>query len=64
MRALLFTTGSPFARAIRIVLDELEFDHERREEITTPSAEQRATATPTLQVPTFWDGDRTYSSLA
>ncbi|QFT74401.1 glutathione S-transferase family protein [Ruegeria sp. THAF33] len=57
MRALLFTTGSPFARAVRIVLDELSLDYERREEITTPSAEQRAQATPTLQVPTFWDGD-------
>lgn len=59
MRALLFTTGSPFARAVRIVLDELELDYERREEITTPSVEQRAAATPTLQVPTYWDGDQT-----
>ena len=57
MRALLFTTGSPFARAVRIVLDELGLDYERREEITTPTAEQRAAATPTLQVPTLWDGD-------
>lgn len=59
MRALLFTTGSPFARAVRIVLDELELEYERREEITTPSVAQRAAATPTLQVPTFWDGDQT-----
>lgn len=59
MRALLFTTGSPFARAVRIVLDELGLDYERREEITTPSAEQRAAANPTLQVPTFWEGDLT-----
>jgi glutathione S-transferase len=57
MRALLFTTGSPFARAIRIILDELNLDYERREEITTPSVEQRAAASPTLQVPTFWDGE-------
>ena len=57
MRALLFTSGSPFARAVRIVLDELGLDYERREEITTPSAQQRAEATPTLQVPTYWDGD-------
>ncbi|WP_425079979.1 glutathione S-transferase N-terminal domain-containing protein [Ruegeria denitrificans] len=47
MRALLFTTGSPFARAVRIVLDELSLDYEKREEITTPSAQQRAQATPT-----------------
>lgn len=56
-RALLFTTGSTFARAVRIVLDELCLDYERREEITTPAVEDRARATPTLQVPTFWDGD-------
>lgn len=59
MRALLFTTGSPFARAVRIILDELELDYQRREEITTPSVEERASATPTLQVPTFWDGEQT-----
>lgn len=59
MRALLFTTGSPFARAVRIILDELGLDYERREEISTPSAADRAAATPTLQVPTLWDGDLT-----
>lgn len=59
MRALLFTTGSPFARGIRIILDELGLDYERREEITTPSVQQRAKIAPTLQVPTFWDGDIT-----
>jgi glutathione S-transferase len=59
MRALLFTTGSPFARGVRIILDELGLDYEHREEITTPSVEERAEASPTLQVPTFWDGDIT-----
>jgi glutathione S-transferase len=58
-RALLFTTGSPFARAVRIVLHELGLDYERREELTTPTVEARAAATPTLQVPTLWDGDLT-----
>jgi len=57
MRALLFTTGSPFARAIRIILDELNVKYEKREELTTPSVAQRAAASPTLQVPTYWDGD-------
>ena len=57
MRALLFTTGSPFARAVRVILDELGLEYERREEITTPSVAARAKASPTLQVPTFWDGD-------
>jgi glutathione S-transferase len=56
-RALLFTTGSPFSRIVRVVLDELGLDYERREEITTPASESRAESTPTLQVPTFWDGD-------
>jgi glutathione S-transferase len=57
VRALLFTTGSPFARAVRIILDELNLDYEKREEVTTPSAQQRAAASTTLQVPTYWDGD-------
>ncbi len=57
MRALLFTAGSPFARGVRIILDELGLDYEHRGEITTPSVEEVAKATPTLQVPTFWDGD-------
>jgi glutathione S-transferase len=56
-RTLLFTTGSPFSRIVRVVLDELGLDYERREEITTPTSEGRAESTPTLQVPTFWDGD-------
>jgi glutathione S-transferase len=59
MRALLFTTGSPFARGVRILLDELGLDYEPREEITTPSVAERAKTTPTLQVPTFWDGEVT-----
>ena len=57
MRALLFTTGSPFARGTRVILDELGLDYERREEITTPTVAERASATPTLQVPTIWDGE-------
>ena len=36
MRALLFTTGSPFARAVRIILDELGLDYQRREESYSP----------------------------
>ena len=57
VRGLLYTTGSPFARAVRIVLDELDLGYERHEELTTPTVEERAAATPTLQVPTLWDGD-------
>jgi glutathione S-transferase len=42
---------------VRIVLDELELDYEKREELTTPSSESRAESAPTLQVPVFWDGE-------
>lgn len=59
MRKLFFTTGSPFARAVRIVLVEKGLDFERAETFTTPSAEERAKVAPTLQVPTLIDGDRT-----
>lgn len=51
MRALLYTAGSPFARGVRIVLDELAIDYERRDE-GRPAIEDEA---PTLQVPVFWD---------
>ena len=54
-RALLYTSGSPFARAVRIVLDEIGLDYERHEEVAAPSAGQLVP--PTLQVPTFRDGD-------
>lgn len=55
MRALLYTPGSPFARAVRVVLHELGLDYERREQTGWETAAQRALSTPTLQVPTFWD---------
>jgi glutathione S-transferase len=57
MRTLFFTTGSPFARAARIVLVEKGLDFTREETFSTPSVEERAKVTPTLQVPTLIDGD-------
>jgi glutathione S-transferase len=56
MRALLYTDGSPFARGVRVILDELGLPYERREESDAPTAAERASATPTLQVPALWDG--------
>lgn len=56
MRALLFTLGSPYARGIRILLDELGLDYEGREVATAPSLSDAAGTSPTLQVPTLWDG--------
>jgi hypothetical protein len=59
MRKLFFTTGSPFARAVRIVLVEKGLEFEREETFTTPSVEERAKVAPTLQVPTLVDGNLT-----
>jgi glutathione S-transferase len=53
----MYSLGSPFARAVRIVLDELALDYERQELMKALSIEEMAQATPTLQVPTLWDGD-------
>jgi glutathione S-transferase len=50
MRTLHFTAGSPFARAVRILLDELGLEYDRRE---------AAADVPTLQVPALVDGGRT-----
>ena len=57
MRKLFFTTGSPFSRAVRIMLVEKGLEFEREETFTTPTVEERARSTPTLQVPTLIDGD-------
>ncbi|MAZ03016.1 MAG: glutathione S-transferase [Sneathiella sp.] len=58
MRALRYTLGSPYARGVRVLLHELDLEYEHQAELTTPSVEERASASPTLQVPTFWDDGR------
>ena len=58
-RRLYFTIGSPFARAIRIMLDELGLEWEAELASIKDSADERAARTPALQVPTFFDGDLT-----
>jgi glutathione S-transferase len=57
MRKLFFTTGSPFARAVRIVLHEKSLDYERNETASTPGVEERSKASATLQIPALVDGD-------
>ena len=57
MRKLLFSLGSPFARAVRIVLAELDLEYDKQVLMTALPIEEMASMTPTLQVPTFWDGD-------
>ncbi|PHQ70995.1 MAG: glutathione S-transferase [Sneathiella sp.] len=59
MRTLRYTLGSPYARGIRVLLQELGLEYEQEAELTTPSAAERATASPTLQVPTLWDDGKT-----
>ena len=54
---LRFTTGSPFARVVRIVLSEKNIAYEKTEEITTTAAEERNRDAPTLQVPALSDGE-------
>jgi glutathione S-transferase len=57
MRKLLYSAGSPFARSVRIVLAELDLDYDKQELISALPEDEMASMTPTLQVPTFWDGD-------
>ena len=53
---LCFTPGSPFARAIRIMLDEIGLEWEPDVAGIKDSAEDRARRSPALQVPTLVDG--------
>lgn len=57
MRALLYTPGSPFARGVRVLLDELGLPYERRETGGAASIHNHEIS-PTLQVPTLWDNGR------
>jgi glutathione S-transferase len=57
MRKLLFSLGSPFARAVRIVLAELSLEYDKQILMTALPVDEMALMTPTLQVPTLWDGD-------
>ena len=54
---LRYTLGSPFARAVRIVLAEMGLDHERTEEGGAATAAERSVDSPTLQVPSLIDGN-------
>jgi glutathione S-transferase len=57
MRALLYTPGSSYSRAVRVILHELGLDYEKRVQTGWETVEERARSTPTLQVPMFWDGN-------
>lgn len=58
-RSLMFSRGSPFARGVRILLDELELTYDSHEPENNPTASQLGAVAPTMQVPTLRDGDIT-----
>ncbi|WP_170121483.1 glutathione S-transferase family protein [Silicimonas algicola] len=55
----MFSRGSPFARAVRILLHELGLAYDGHEPDDSPAEIQLGTVTPTMQVPTLRDGDVT-----
>lgn len=56
MLELEYTPGSPYARAVRILLDELELDYSGSQPASAPTGAQLGADTPTMQVPTLRDG--------
>lgn len=59
MRKLLFSNGSPFARRVRIILEEKQLDYDKDILDALRPIEEIRGVTPTLQVPVLHDGDRT-----
>ena len=57
MIELQYTPGSPFARAVRVLLHELQLDFLARELELAPGARQLGAEAPTMQVPTLRDGN-------
>jgi glutathione S-transferase len=57
MLTLEYTAGSPYARAIRILLHELDLEYVGSEPRLAPTPTQLGANTPTMQVPTLRDGD-------
>lgn len=52
-----YTAGSPFARALRVILYELQLDYVGHEPDFAPTSAQLGVETPTMQVPALRDGD-------
>lgn len=59
MLVLHYAAGSPFARGVRIVLNELALDYKHSEDFGTLGLEEKASTTPTLEVPCLQDGNLT-----
>lgn len=57
MIELEYTSGSPFARAVRVILNELRLDYVGREPQSAPTPKQLGADTPTMQVPTLRDSN-------
>ncbi len=58
MRKLYFSNGSPFARKVRIVLEEKGLDYEKDINDAVRPIEEVADLNPCLQVPVLLDGGR------
>ena len=56
MLKLEYTAGSPYARAIRVLLHELDLEYIGSEPKLAPQPVQLGASTPTMQVPTLRDG--------
>ena len=59
MRKLLFSSASPFARRVRIVLEEKQLSYDKDVLDALRPVDEIRSVTPTLQVPVLIDGDRT-----
>lgn len=57
MLELQYTAGSPYARAVRILLHELKLDYVGYEPEAAPTPTQLGADTPTMQVPSLRDGE-------
>lgn len=57
MLELQYTAGSPYARAVRVLLHELKLDYVGYETESAPTTTQLGANTPTMQVPSLRDGD-------
>ena len=58
MRKLLFSNGSPFARRVRIILEEKGLEYERDVLDAVRTVDQIRPHNPALQVPVFFDNER------
>ena len=59
MRKLLFSNASPFARRVRVVLEEKQLSYEKDILDALRPVEEIRSVNAALQVPVLYDGERT-----